>query len=231
MHRDPGRPASVTSTHEPSTVWRTTCSPAGMTGPGRARHSSPHGASPSTSEPHPSRTASTASLHRPTSCFRSTEPDRASSSPGARSALPASPPLTPREEEVLDGLLSGQTYAQIAARLFISDKTVSSHVSNVLRKTGTANRIELAERARRSTSARDDPRGAGGPSEEVRLMHVRTRAPQRGRVGVPTAHQEMVMFQQQQHGSRKLAAAVSLTAVVALTGGTVAEAHPRERTG
>ena len=32
------------------------------------------------------------------------------------------------------------------------------------------------------------------------------------------------------HGSRKLAAALSLTAVVALTGGTVAEAQPRERT-
>jgi DNA-binding CsgD family transcriptional regulator len=67
--------------------------------------------------------------------------------------LPASPPLTRREQEVLDGLLSGDTYAQIAARLFISDKTVSSHVSNILRKTGTATRIELAELAARSRSA------------------------------------------------------------------------------
>ena len=63
--------------------------------------------------------------------------------------LPTSQPLTPREEDVLDGLLSGQTYSQIAARLFISDKTVSSHVSNLLRKTGAANRIELAELARK----------------------------------------------------------------------------------
>ena len=45
-----------------------------------------------------------------------------------------------------------QTYSQIAARLFISDKTVSSHVSNVLRKTGTASRIELAELARRRSA-------------------------------------------------------------------------------
>ena len=60
--------------------------------------------------------------------------------------------MSPREEVVLDGLLSGQTYAQIAQRLFISDKTVSSHVSNVLRKTGAANRIELADLAHRSTS-------------------------------------------------------------------------------
>ncbi len=76
-----------------------------------------------------------------------------SSSPGYLVTLPSGPPLTRREEEVLDGLLSGRTYAQIATSLFISDKTVSSHVSNVLRKTGTANRIELAERARRRRGA------------------------------------------------------------------------------
>lgn len=69
------------------------------------------------------------------------------------STLPGRPPLTRREQQVLDGLLSGQTYAQIATRLFISDKTVSSHVSNVLRKTGAANRIELSEQARRSRSS------------------------------------------------------------------------------
>lgn len=67
--------------------------------------------------------------------------------------LPGTPPLTRREREVLDGLLSGETYAQIAVRLFISDKTVSSHVSNLLRKTGTASRIELADLANRSRSA------------------------------------------------------------------------------
>ena len=71
------------------------------------------------------------------------------SSPRRPQSLPAHPPLTPREGEVLDGLLAGQTYAQIATSLFISDKTVSSHVSNLLRKTGTANRIELAELAQR----------------------------------------------------------------------------------
>jgi DNA-binding CsgD family transcriptional regulator len=72
------------------------------------------------------------------------------SSPGRAVILPVSPPLTPREGEVLGGLLAGWTYAQIACSLFISDKTVSSHVSTILRKTGAANRIELAERARRA---------------------------------------------------------------------------------
>jgi DNA-binding CsgD family transcriptional regulator len=52
--------------------------------------------------------------------------------------------LTSREREILDGLIAGETYAQIAHRLFISEKTVSSHVSHILRKTGKTSRIELA---------------------------------------------------------------------------------------
>jgi DNA-binding CsgD family transcriptional regulator/tetratricopeptide (TPR) repeat protein len=58
--------------------------------------------------------------------------------------------LTSREREVLSHLVAGRTYAEIAAALFISEKTVSVHVSNVLRKTGTSNRIEVAELARGS---------------------------------------------------------------------------------
>jgi DNA-binding CsgD family transcriptional regulator len=52
--------------------------------------------------------------------------------------------LTPRERELLGYLVQGLTYAEIAATLVISEKTVSSHVSNLLRKTGTSSRIELA---------------------------------------------------------------------------------------
>jgi len=59
--------------------------------------------------------------------------------------------LTPREREVLTLVVTGETYAEIARVLFISEKTVSVHISNVLRKTGTANRIELARLAQRST--------------------------------------------------------------------------------
>ena len=72
--------------------------------------------------------------------------------PGLPPTLNTSPPLTRGEGKIVDGLVSGETYAQIATRLFISDKTVSSHVSNILRKTGCANRIELAELAHRRTS-------------------------------------------------------------------------------
>ena len=57
--------------------------------------------------------------------------------------------LTEREREVLSHLAAGRSYREIAAALFISDKTVSVHVSNLLRKTGTRNRHEAAALARR----------------------------------------------------------------------------------
>ena len=58
--------------------------------------------------------------------------------------------LTAREQEVLGHLVAGRTYAEIAAALVISEKTVSVHVSNLLRKTGTSSRVEAAAWARRS---------------------------------------------------------------------------------
>ncbi len=55
--------------------------------------------------------------------------------------------LTKREREVLGHIVAGRTYGEIARALFLSEKTISSHVSNILRKTGCANRVELARRA------------------------------------------------------------------------------------
>ena len=64
--------------------------------------------------------------------------------------------LTRREAEILEHLVAGETYGQVARRLFISEKTVSSHVSSLLRKTGTTSRIELAALAVRSGSRPSD---------------------------------------------------------------------------
>lgn len=53
-------------------------------------------------------------------------------------------PLTAREREVVRCLTEGLTNQQIATRLGISVRTVTVHVSNLLRKTGTASRTEAA---------------------------------------------------------------------------------------
>lgn len=61
----------------------------------------------------------------------------------------ASTTLTPRETEILTLVAAGRTNGEIARQLFISTKTVSVHVSNVLGKLGAAGRTEAAAIARR----------------------------------------------------------------------------------
>jgi DNA-binding NarL/FixJ family response regulator len=51
--------------------------------------------------------------------------------------------LTPREREVLRLIARGYTYKEIARELFISAKTVESHVSSVLRKLQLSTRHQL----------------------------------------------------------------------------------------
>jgi DNA-binding CsgD family transcriptional regulator len=59
------------------------------------------------------------------------------------------PGLTAREREILAHIVAGRTYGEIARELVLSEKTVSVHVSNMLHKTGAANRVELAQLAHR----------------------------------------------------------------------------------
>jgi DNA-binding CsgD family transcriptional regulator len=65
--------------------------------------------------------------------------------------------LTKREQEVLSYLVAGRTYAEIADALFISEKTVSVHVSNLLRKTGTSSRHEVSALALRTGQSPTTP--------------------------------------------------------------------------
>jgi DNA-binding NarL/FixJ family response regulator len=66
----------------------------------------------------------------------------------ARSDVPVADPeldqLTNREREVLRLLARGYAYKEIARELYISIKTVETHVSNVLRKLQMSNRYELS---------------------------------------------------------------------------------------
>jgi DNA-binding NarL/FixJ family response regulator len=56
-------------------------------------------------------------------------------------------PLSERELEVLALLASGKTNAEIAKDLFVAVGTVKSHVNNIYRKVGAANRAEAVTRA------------------------------------------------------------------------------------
>ena len=64
--------------------------------------------------------------------------------------------LTPREREVLAGLGRGLTNRQLADELFVAEKTVKTHVSNVLAKLRVADRTQAALFAVRTGLA--DPR-------------------------------------------------------------------------
>ncbi|WP_440711759.1 response regulator transcription factor [Herbiconiux sp. YIM B11900] len=57
--------------------------------------------------------------------------------------------LTPREREVCSLIRDGHSNAEIAQELFVSSRTVATHVENVLRKLGLGNRTQVAILAER----------------------------------------------------------------------------------
>jgi DNA-binding CsgD family transcriptional regulator len=52
--------------------------------------------------------------------------------------------VTPRESQVLDLVSAGLSNRDIAARLYVSHRTVEKHIESLLRKTGARSRIQLA---------------------------------------------------------------------------------------
>jgi DNA-binding NarL/FixJ family response regulator len=51
--------------------------------------------------------------------------------------------LSTRELEILDLVVTGLSNLKIAQQLDISKRTVDNHISNILNKTKTSNRVEL----------------------------------------------------------------------------------------
>ena len=82
-------------------------------------------------------------------------PSRCSTGSAPRAALasradgPASDTLTAREAEILALVAEGRSNGEIGKQLFISAKTVSVHVSNILGKLDASGRTEAAAIARR----------------------------------------------------------------------------------
>jgi DNA-binding NarL/FixJ family response regulator len=62
----------------------------------------------------------------------------------ATAATRAADPLTSREREIADLVSAGLTNREIAGRLFLSARTVETHVRNILNKLGLPNRTQIA---------------------------------------------------------------------------------------
>jgi DNA-binding CsgD family transcriptional regulator len=83
------------------------------------------------------------------------DPPPAPRRPGAAESMG----LTPRERQTLALLTTGATNRRIARTLFISERTASVHVSNILAKLGAANRTEAARIALQLSLDTDEPTG------------------------------------------------------------------------
>jgi DNA-binding NarL/FixJ family response regulator len=85
--------------------------------------------------------------------YRLTELIAVEGADGPAGLAPDQADLTAREREVLGLLAEGMSNKQIARSLGISVRTVTVHVSNLLRKTGASSRTEAALKAIRATAA------------------------------------------------------------------------------
>ena len=61
---------------------------------------------------------------------------------GGRTASPDE--LTPAEQRVAELVAAGRTNKEVASALFLTDRTVEGHLTNIYRKLGIRSRAELA---------------------------------------------------------------------------------------
>jgi DNA-binding NarL/FixJ family response regulator len=78
------------------------------------------------------------------------------SAPRPASPAEALPELSVREVEILDLIAQGHTNAKIAARLYLSPKTVGNHISHIFTKLQVADRAHAIIRAREAGLGRED---------------------------------------------------------------------------
>ena len=62
---------------------------------------------------------------------------------------PSHEPFTPREREIMRHVAAGLRTSEIAAKLFISEDTVKTHLGNIFKKVGVRDRVQLTRYALR----------------------------------------------------------------------------------
>lgn len=85
--------------------------------------------------------------------FRPNPPSAKRADAGPRIHVPFDVELTPTEQKVVQFVARGMANKEIAEQLNVSQRTIESHVSNMLGKTGLHNRTELARWAIESSIA------------------------------------------------------------------------------
>lgn len=87
--------------------------------------------------------------------------------------------LSPREAEVMDLVADGLSNGEVAALLFISEKTVKNHVNSLFAKLGVTTRSQAIVRWLQSGPSVDSAVGPGrtGPQVGPGTLGVRTAAP------------------------------------------------------
>ena len=87
---------------------------------------------------------------------RRSEPSAGPSGPaeelGAIGGRTRSEGLTAAEQRVADLVAKGRTNAEVAAALFLSERTVASHLTRIYAKLGVRSRTELARKLSESVS-------------------------------------------------------------------------------
>ena len=64
--------------------------------------------------------------------------------PARAAAAQPTTPLSRREQEIARLIAEGLTNKEVASKLFISNRTVETHVTNMLNKLGLSSRTQLA---------------------------------------------------------------------------------------
>jgi predicted ATPase/DNA-binding CsgD family transcriptional regulator len=127
---------------------------------------------------------------------------------GRVSTQPAPEGISPREAEILSLVAAHRSNAEIGAQLFISVRTVETHVSSLLRKLGVPDRRALAERAAELARAERTSQALAGLPAPLSpfIGRARERAELRDAVG---AHREVTAVGPGGVGKTRLALAVA----------------------
>jgi DNA-binding CsgD family transcriptional regulator len=95
--------------------------------------------------------------------------------PAPRADVNEGDPLSPREQEVWDLRRQGYTYLNIASILAIKVDTVRTHIATVLRKTGCASSLELANREKTHYATEKLHAQIAELNETINLLSARIR--------------------------------------------------------